>query len=292
MDHIKSLSKALSNLSLTKEAFDVRLSPFIIAMYEIFPIDPERFIVANKSDIEKIERIANGHYKFLHSGGEGPAWQIGKQGDYVLKITITPALDSPKDGGPPTIHKEPTQDAKDVSDILWSKIPGAQHEIMIRANGELQIIYHSKSRPPKRVWWKIIEYLDTSIMDEEQDDVDSLIGLILHRLLEMANVQRGELNLYDSLIRHDIYSTDNAVVLGAKDPVTRKDLVKKLTAIIRHNSEVKQIVFDLGTALSPGWLEDFVDSILYLMAVRDKGDFSPNNVGIRESTGRLVWFDA
>lgn len=286
MDHIKLLSKALSNLSLIKEAFDVRLSPFIIAMYEIFPVDPERFIAANKSDIEKIERIAGGHYKFLHSGGEGPAWQIGKQGNYVLKVTITPALDSPKDGGPPTIHKEPTQDAKDVSDILWSKIPGAQHEIMIQANGELQIIYHSKSRQPKRVWWKIIEYLDTSIMDEDEDDVADLIRLILNCVLDMANQKRDR-----SLIVNDIYNTDNAMVLGAKDPVIRKDLVKKLATMIRSHPGVKRIVFDLGTALSPAWLEDFIDGMLYLMAVRDKGDFTPNNVGIRESTGRLVWFD-
>jgi len=291
MNHINSLSKILSGLSLTKEAFDVRLAPFITAIRDLFQIDSEKFIAANKADIEKIDRIANGNYNFLESGGEGSAWQIGNRGTYVLKITVTPAVNVMKDSGQITIHKEPTRDALDVSDVLWSKSPGARHEVMIRANGELQIIYHNTNRPPKKVWWKVIEYLDRSIIEDDSDSVDAMIGLILDRILVMANTRRGELGQQDSLSDSDMYSTDNAIVIGADNPSKRLELAKKLASDVRQNQETKQIIFDLGTDLSQGWLEDFIDGMLYLMAIRDKSDFIADNLGIRESTGRLVWFD-
>lgn len=291
MNQTKLLSKCLAKLSLTKEAFDVRLVPFITAMYGQFQLDPEKFITANKADIEKIDRIANGNYKFLASGGEGYAWQIGNRGTYVLKITITPALNIMKDSGHSTIHKEPTRDALDVSNVLWSKEPGARHEVMIRANGELQIIYHNTNRPAKRVWWKVIEYLDRSIIEDDSDSVDAMIGLILDQILVMANTRREELGQQDSLSDSDMYSTDNAIVIGADNPSKRLELAKKLASDMRQNQEIKQIIFDLGTDLSNGWLEDFIDGMLYLMAIRDKSDFIADNLGIRESTGRLVWFD-
>jgi len=291
MNHTKLLAKCLTKLSLTKEAFDVRLVPFITAMYGQFQLDPEKFITANKKDIEKIDRIANGHYEFLNSGGEGSAWKIGNRGTYVLKITITPALNVMKDSGKITIHKEPTQDALDVSNVLWSKSPGARHEVMIRANGELQIIYHNQNRQPKRVWWKVIEYLDRSIIEDDSDSVDAMIGLILDRILVMANARREELGQHDSLSDFDMYSTDNAIIIGADNSSKRKELARELASDVRQNQETKQTIFDLGTDLSQGWLEDFIDGMLYLMAVRDKSDFIADNLGIRESTGRLVWFD-
>lgn len=296
MDHIKSLSKALSNLSLAKEAFDVKLAPLISAISNKYQIDKEAFVAANLQDLNDIDFMAKGNYEPLEGGVEGFVWRIGTRNQYILKIIETPLTNTPRDGGPSTIHINPTTDVKTIHDTLWTNKPGSQHEVMIPQSGMLQIIYHNKARSPKIVWWKLIELLDTSIMDEDEDDIDNLITSTLYAIKEMANQKREENGVPDPVREidagYDIYNTDNAVVLGAADSVVRTNLARRISTILKTSEDTAGIIFDLNAALSPGWLHDFIDGILYQMAVRDKGDFKPQNLGVRESTGRLCWFDA
>ena len=39
-----------------------------------------------------------------------------------------------------------------------------------------------------------------------------------------------------------------------------------------------------------GWFDDFIESIIRLLS-EGKNDFGEGNVGAREETGKLVWFD-
>lgn len=65
---IATLSKALSNLSLTKQAFDTKLAPLISAISNQYQIDQEAFVAANLQDLTKIDFLAKGIYEPLEGG--------------------------------------------------------------------------------------------------------------------------------------------------------------------------------------------------------------------------------
>lgn len=82
-------------------------------------------------------------------------------------------------------------------------------------------------------------------------------------------------------------------VFDALDDNQRSEMAAELANDIRTSKSQyeRYIVADLDKILKPGWLEDLIDGMIYMITIGKK-DFMPQNLGIRESTGRLVWFDA
>lgn len=252
--HINSLSRALSKLAQQEASIDAKFLPLLSALKENFNIDDEEFIKANRTDLDKIASIANGHFEYLGFGGEGFAWKIGgSRAQYVLKISLTPRTDQEKD-------------VNETSSRLWGAKPGADHEPAIHSSGKLTIVYYG-SKPDKEAWWKVLEYLDTESIDRYA--IKTIVSEIYH--------------LYRRTIHIDV--TNVAV---------RKDVAADLARQLRGSSRKLLIlaIRDLDDILAADWLETFIDGILYMIESRQKTDFMAGNVGVREATGQLIWFDA
>lgn len=290
---LSKLSVALNGLGLTKEAGDVSIldeKGFGSLFGDKFftGVDNDKFLDDNKSDIKNINKLAEGHFKPLGRGAEGVAFAIGRPRNgiepYVLKITFEP------------LNMLPEDDEEATRYILWNEHPGAKHEAAIHMSGKFLM---KSSEEESTVWWKITERTNQGPLTKK--DIEPLIYLILRYIKQSAmkkaekeattELEKEEIR-NQSMADSDLMNTESATILDADKPSERTALAKNISQLILSSGVDRDIIEFYDDILEPGWFEDFIDGILYQMAVRGKGDFGPRNLGIRESTGRLIWFDA
>jgi len=259
-NRINTLFAALKSLGFKKEAFIPEALKWISRDRFFKFVDLIQFAEDNAADLDKISKIAEGSYTKLGLGFEGVAYAIGKSHQKVLKVCFNQnGLLSPDD------------DAKRAVEALNSGKAYAKHEAVVYDRGEFIVSYGSGpiAGDSTRIFWKIIELFNTGSLDK--------IEVII--LIET--------------IRGRFENTVEDVFDGSDDD-QRNAMATELAKDIRNSKSQyeRYVVADLDKILSPGWLEDFVDGMIYMMSVRDKWDFHPGNLGIRDSTKRLVWFDA
>lgn len=297
MGRLSKLSVALSSLGLTKAAADVTdlesqddIYDLLSGSRHFYNVDNFEFFNDNIADLNRINKLAEGNFRLIGEGAEGVAFAIGKQRSgeepYVLKVTFEP------------INDYPDKDNKRTKDTVWEEYSGASHEVVIHSSGTFRI-KNFDSQVSSIAWWKIIEKTNTNPLRKK--DIEPLIQLILRYIKNFAMAKaesEAKTEFEKEEIRNqpiesaDIMSPESATILDADKAGTRSGLSKRISGLILSSGIDRDIIEYYNDALEPGWLEDFIDGILYQMAVRNKADFGPKNLGIRESTGRLVWFDA
>ncbi len=252
-------------------------------------IDSRLFFQDNQEELDKINQLAEGYFKLLGEGGEGVAFAIGKSKDgispYVLKIIFGYVADSKHN------------DIKLTGDKLWGNESGAIHEPVTHSSGQLIINEHVNSKFSKRFMaeWKIMENLpNPGIDDSKMNNLISAIEIYTNNMALKEAKNSGD-DAFILKMKEDHWDTMPVVLssryLKAQNKEIRKQLAARLAREILPYPAVDHVILSLNKILEPGWLEDFIDGMLYQAAVRGKTDFHSGNLGIRESTGRLVWFD-
>lgn len=260
MNRLSALFTALSNLGFTKEAFIPEALKWISRDRHFKDVDLIQFAEDNAADLDTINKIAEGNYVKLGLGTEGVAYAIGKDHQKVLKITFS----QPE-------HLSHDEDVKRALEALSSGKSYANHEAAVYDSGQFVVTYSGgfHYEPIKGIWWKIIELFNTAELDPIE--VNVLIETIWARF-------------------------ENTVedIFDGSDDAQRNAMAIELASDIRNSKSQyeRYVVSDLDKILSPGWLEDFIDGMIYMISVRKKKDFTPHNLGIRDSTKRLVWFDS
>jgi hypothetical protein len=269
MNKVTSLARILSRLGLKKEASVVTTLSWISRSPYFSQIGLNNFLSQNSDELDKIDRLSEGRFFFSKSGAEGTAYFIGDDHGapkYVLKIDFLGSS-----------HKL-------FEDSQW--------EAKVIDSGILNVKYDSGE--DKKLTWKVIEKLSTDGIEGSgiQDIIDITLQSIedLYREAlkskETSDLKRESI----SLMRVDVLDSDViSEVLSYCDANSIDlilDLKSKVLKEIGSTSEIESAI----PQLKVGWLEDFILSIVRLLS-EGKNDFGQDNVGVRESTGRLIWFD-
>lgn len=253
-------------------------------------INFDKFLSDNIKDLNIIDDFADGKYRKLGSGGEGTAYQIGGRSlsdpaSYVLKIQhSTNVFEDPEQitiADIDSLHKGDGD--KDLT-----------YQPMIYANGVLYVTWIDPLTNRNELgifWWKIMEKVKTDWWRGDPTHGDGYLvpkyrNHIRRVLFEITSAMAG--NAKDP--------TETIVVigdeLGLSNSDTRKHLADSIESSVKNIPHIALDLSELSKALKPGWLSDFIASYLFQVGVKRRRDFAPQNFGIREGTGTIIWFDA
>lgn len=266
---LKDLSKILISLNLRKEASAVSALNWISRSPYFSEIDVGHFLSANSDELEKIDRLAESRFFSSKSGAEGTAYFIGDDGGsprYVLKIDFLGSS-----------HKF-------FEDSKW--------EAKVIDSGILSVKYFDGKE--RKLTWKVIEKLDTSGVEGSgiQDVIDIIIQSVVDiykealRSKEPVDWKKDQISLMsvDALNPEVIETVLDFYSASGLNLV--QDLKKSIFAELGSVDNIEASI----PSLKLGWLEEFIESIVRLLS-DGKNDFGEGNVGVREETGRLIWFD-
>jgi len=267
---IAVLHSILRSLGHKKVASQVSSLNWIWRSPYFSEIDVGHFISQNSDDLEKIERLSEGRFFFSKSGAEGTAYFIGDDSGepkYVFKINFI---------GP---------SYKLFEDSRW--------EAKILESGIFDVKYNNGREGG--LSWKVSEKLNTDgvVGSGVQDIIDIALKVIEDIYREILLSRETVDFKKDRILLMQIDSL-NPEVIGevlSEYNLDRNKLMNELkSSILSEVGSLDEIESNIPS-IKPGWLEDFILSIIDLL-VEGKNDFGEDNVGIREETGRLTWFDA
>lgn len=289
MKRLKSLAKVLSSKGYILEsgyilrlaADDSGLSPSWTQASPWFKnIDQDLFLSNNLEELKKIDSFAKGRYEVISSGGEGTAYVIG---------------DASPDSGTHYVLKLDFQNYADKRDALERDLESGStnYEVSILDWGTLLVNYLNGTE--NKIVWKVVEKVETpSLLDLGiQDLIDAILEDIVERrrFLEMSRARDPRSRAMIEAKYFDFLDPENVIELLSSG-ISSEELSTQIANTILEFGILDNTILELDKILKPGWLKEFVKSIIYLMGERGKNDLGGDNVGIRPSTGRLVWFDA
>lgn len=219
------------------------------------------FLLDNEEVLDKIVKSHGGDTpEYLGSGVEGSAWELGD--GTVLKI----------------FKGEPTWEYEERMKEIYSKKPQASHEIMIHEKGKFKTRKGGYAREIP-ISWVVVEktipilsesdWPNTSNLTKIVQAVDNITGRYEDTLIEIIE-QRGN---------DEAFEFAKAVL---KPQVLERIERFYYSEYIRATREED---------LADDWLDNFIDQIFYQHA-HQREDTHAGNVGIRPSTGYLVFYDA
>lgn len=231
----------------------------------------KEFVSDNLPTLDKIvQKHGNEKPKFLGAGVEGSAWRLGD--GTVLKIFF----------GSPGRYTDQLK-------RLYSKDPDAKHDTMIHDLGTFKMPEGS------RVAWVILEEFRT-IQDIQKEYPDLYLPEIIGDIL-LATVDLNEENrtLIDRYGR-DVYEDTHLDVLRVLEGDDLKTFMNELSKLISEKIERRYgiaRIFDIQNKLNldKNWLQQLI--MQHLIKLREEGsDLHIENIGLRESTGDFIYFDA
>lgn len=258
-------------------------------------IDFDSFLSDNIRDLNIIDDFADGRYKKLGKGGEGIAYLIGRRsssdsGGYVLKIQHS--TNTPED--PESVTKS---DIKSLHEKSSDK--DLVYQPMIYANGIFDVLWNPylgysdnqwRSAKIGILWWKIMEKVDTEWWNKSPLDkpkAEAMYWNHIRKILTKMSWLLGQAS--NKPFTSDLVAAD---ILNLKDATNRDTMAKTMEPAIRSMAQITDDLVAIDEVLKPGWLKDFIASYLFQVGVKRRMDFAPQNFGIREGTGTIVWFDA
>jgi hypothetical protein len=266
---LKNLSEGLIYLNLKKEASAVSALNWISRSPYFSEIDVGHFLSTNSEELDKIDRLAGSRFFSSRSGGEGTAYFIGDNGGsprYVLKINFLGSY-----------HKL-------FEDSKW--------EAKVIDYGILSIKYLNGK--DKNLTWKVIEKLDTNGV--EGSGIQDIIDIVIQSISDIYKEILKSKETLDwkkdqiSVIPVDVLSPEVIGTILEFYNESGLNLVQDLKEnVLKEIGSIDGIESEIPS-LADGWFDDFIESIVRLLS-ESKNDFGEGNVGVREETGKLIWFD-
>lgn len=230
--------------------------------------------------LETLNSIVPGNIppKYLSSGVEGDAWEL--PGKHVLKIY------KDRMGG---VGERKYRSSKE---IMYKSEEFGGNELMIFGDGAFE---HAPFK------WVIMEKFDTlksfrkNLYDMTGDDnvnkVFEEVRLSLQGIINMI-----EIASYKNLKVSKLMNSGGSYHISPQEFLKNTDLIKEVhPEIARQVSEnISNVDLDLikdNMKLDDDWFNDLVYQVL-TRTVMGMRDFGVYNIGVRPSTGKLIFFDA
>lgn len=218
----------------------------------------ERFLSDNLGTLRSIVRRHGGSEpEYLGSGIEGTAWLLGD--GTVLKVYLG------------------TQERyEDELDEIYSKNPMGKHNLMVHEQGSLV----SKLGYP--ISWAVMEsFIPLEDLLKESHTRES--EMFLHIFNKIGREFHDSFYMVDEILSDG----DSEDVFHFLQETVAPDVLEDIYFV--YEDQIQNIAETFN--LADNWVENLVEQLIVKIS-KGKGDIHIGNVGLRESTGQLVYFDA
>jgi hypothetical protein len=236
--------------------------------------DDDDFIMENLKTLNSFYNHGKAEPTYLGSGSYGTAYLLGD--GKVLKITDSTHANVKDKTVDPFKAVEDYYDLS--SSMIFDEVYGADTELMVFKQGKL-----FKYKSPK-FNWIIMEKV------KQDSDIRSTLSMAVYGLEPLITSAIGYINSEDPPL-----STNNAAEYFTRAKIEEikvmtKDIKRRAIAEIPH-IPIAINKFSDNEDIASDWLDKLIEQMI-IKTLSGKWDFSMNNMGLRESTGHFIFFDA